>query len=97
MIFRIKTVLLGILLSFVISGCSFLPVPIQVASWAVDGLSMIATKKSISDHGLSLVIQKDCAVWRGITHGSICREFLEDPIVAQTPNIKISQPYLEII
>jgi len=57
-----------------ISGCAALPVPIQIASWALDGLSVITTEKSLSDHGLSLVTQQDCALWRGFTDGEICRE-----------------------
>lgn len=56
-----------------LSGCA-VPVPIQIASWALDGLSLIATEKSVSDHGISLVAQKDCAVWRGVVEGELCRE-----------------------
>ena len=58
------------------SGCA-LPVPIQVASWALDGVSYIITEKSVTDHGLSAVAQKDCAVWRGVTDGELCREWGE--------------------
>jgi len=43
--------------------------PLQVASWALDGISYIMTEKSVTDHGISVVAQKDCAVWRGVTAG----------------------------
>ena len=56
------------------AGCA-LPVPIQVASWALDGISYVMTEKSVTDHGLSAVVQKDCAVWRGVTEGELCRDW----------------------
>ena len=60
-----------------LSGCA-LPVPLQIASWALDGFSLLATQKSITDHGLSIVAQQDCALWRGVTEGAVCRE--DDPM-----------------
>ncbi|MEQ8807204.1 MAG: hypothetical protein RIE16_15615 [Rhodospirillales bacterium] len=41
-----------------LGGCA-LPVPIQVASWAIDIISVVATEKSITDHGLSALTCKD--------------------------------------
>ncbi len=58
----------------VLGGCA-LPVPLQVASWALDGISYLATDKSITDHGISMVAQKDCAIFRGITDGDVCRNW----------------------
>ena len=60
----------------VLGGCA-LPVPLQVASWALDGISYIATEKSITDHGLSIVAEKDCALLRGLTEGAVCKEWDE--------------------
>lgn len=65
----LATVLGGLMLG----GCA-LPVPIQIASWALDGFSLLTTQKSITDHGISIVAEKDCALWRGVTEGSVCRE-----------------------
>jgi cell division protein FtsN len=62
-----------IVCTMILSGCA-LPVPVQIASWALDGISFLATEKSISDHGLSLVAQKDCALWRGLKGDEICSE-----------------------
>lgn len=61
---------------FVLQGCA-LPVPVQVASWVIDGISFLISEKSIADHGVSFVVQKDCAVWRGIKGESFCREDIE--------------------
>jgi len=64
--------------AFLVAGCA-IPVPLQIASWALDGISYLATEKSVSDHGLSIVAQKDCAVWRGVTEGELCRKWDEQP------------------
>ncbi len=63
-----------ILCTVLLSGCA-LPVPVQIASWALDGISFLATKKSIADHGISLVANKDCALWRGLKGDEVCSEF----------------------
>ena len=58
-----------------LSGCA-LPVPLQVASWALDGISYLMTDKSVTDHGLSILAQKDCAVLRGVINPEeFCRDF----------------------
>ena len=105
-----KNINLLALITLVLGGCSFLPVPLQIASWAVDGISVITTQKSISDHGLSLVTQKDCAIWKGFTKGVICREYIKPYVYiavkpAPTPPLfstfnsqpDIAKPYLNII
>ena len=68
--------------ALLLCGCA-IPVPLQIASWALDGISMLATQKSVADHGLSLLAQKDCAVWRGVTAGELCRNAISsDAMVA---------------
>lgn len=59
-------------------GACALPVPVQIASWALDGISLLTTKKSIADHGISIVTRKDCALWRGVTGGEICVDNTDD-------------------
>ena len=72
--------------TLLIAGCA-LPLPLQVASWALDGLSYVMTEKSMTDHGLSVVAQQDCAVWRGVTEGELCREWQDGggTLVANKP------------
>lgn len=55
-----------------VGGCAALPPSVQIASWALDGFSYIVSKKSVADHGLSVAMQKDCALWRGLTDDRIC-------------------------
>jgi cell division septation protein DedD len=57
-----------------LGGCAALPVGVQVASYVADGLLYLTTKKSLTDHGLSLVTNKDCSIWRGLSKGELCRE-----------------------
>jgi hypothetical protein len=92
-----KTLALGIG-AVVLSGCA-LPVPFQVASWALDGISYLATEKSMTDHGLSMVVEQDCALLRGLTEGNVCKDWNdsgvlvadantsapESPVIATTP------------
>ena len=58
-----------------LGGCA-LPVPVQIASWALDGISYMLTEKSVADHGISVLAQKDCAGRRGLLDpGEFCRDF----------------------
>lgn len=50
------------------------PVPLKIASWALDGISYLATHKSLTDHGLSVVAQRDCALLRSLQGEEICRQ-----------------------
>lgn len=71
----------------VLSGCA-MPVPFQIASWALDGISVLATQKSVTDHGISLVAQQDCAVWRGVTEGELCREEASSDVMVAEEAVK---------
>jgi len=70
-----------VLASFFLGACA-LPLQVQVASWALDGVSYLATNKSLSDHGLSFVLQQDCAVLRLVVGDALCTEEAPDVMVA---------------
>lgn len=92
-------------LSGVLSGCA-LPPAITLASLAADVVSYASTGKSLTDHGISLVLQKDCALLRGF-EGEICIEpdpaepfaaalaFAADPEVTPRPAELASDKGLE--
>ena len=61
-----------ILCSVLLAACS-LPMPVQITSWALDGIAYLTTEKSVTDHGISLVAKQDCALWRAFTGEQICR------------------------
>ncbi len=75
----------------VLGGCA-LPVPLQIASWAVDGLLLITTEKTMADHSVSLVVQRDCAMVRVVTEGTFCREDDSATAVAEAK----SPPAIEV-
>ena len=61
-----------VLCSVLLGACS-IPVPLKFVSWALDGIAYLTTEKSVTDHGISLLAEQDCALWRGITGEHICR------------------------
>ena len=69
-----------------LGGCG-LPVPLQIATWTLDGLSVLTTKKTMTDHGISMVTNQDCALWRGVVEGFVCRG--DDPVtvIAERDNV----------
>ncbi|MEQ8195938.1 MAG: hypothetical protein RIB59_15765 [Rhodospirillales bacterium] len=66
-----KKSILVLAVSFLLGGCA-LPTSVQIASWAIDGISYLATKKSMTDHGISLVREQDCALWRMVKQEEVC-------------------------
>ena len=64
---------LWVLMPALLSGCG-LPPAVMIASYAADGVSYVATGKSVSDHGISAVTGRDCALWRVIKGKSICKD-----------------------
>ena len=55
-----------------LSGCG-LPLVVSVWSTALDFASYGSTGKTVTDHGISLVLQKDCSLMRGLD-GPVCTE-----------------------
>lgn len=73
-----------LILGLFLAGCAA-PMPLRVASWALDGASYLTTKKSVMDHGLSALNGQDCAALRIVTEGSACRSDI--PGVAFNDNL----------
>src|SRR5512146_3154800 len=64
---------LWVLMPALLSGCG-LPPAVMIASYAADGVSYVATGKSVSDHGISEVTGRDCELWRVIKGEAICKD-----------------------
>ncbi len=64
-------ILATVALPLLLGGCG-LPIGIQIASLLADGVSFITTEKTLTDHGISIVAKKDCAMWRGLKGDDIC-------------------------
>jgi hypothetical protein len=56
-----------------LSGCAA-PPALQILSLALDGISYIATDKTLTDHGLSALTQKDCKLFRTLEEKEVCIE-----------------------
>ena len=66
-----KLRILALLSPLLVAGCAP-SLPFQIASWAIDGISYLATQKSIAEHGLSIATEKDCEILRGVLGGGFC-------------------------
>ena len=67
----------------VLSGCG-LPPLVTYMSYAADIFSYLTTSKSVTDHGISFALQKDCALLR-VLDGPICVEETEAGTAARKP------------
>jgi hypothetical protein len=47
---------------------------VTAASYGADGVSYVDSGKSTTDHFVSMVSKKDCALWRAFRNERICRE-----------------------
>lgn len=71
-------------LAFQLSGCLVaLPPAIQLASFAADGISYATTGKSVTDHAISAVTERDCAMTRVLAGEDIC--MAPNPQLAMLP------------
>lgn len=61
-------------------GCG-VPLAVSAASYGADGVSVAATKKTTTDHFVSMVTKEDCSFWRVFKHQKMCkpRETEKDP------------------
>ncbi len=63
-----------VIFPLILAGCG-LPPAVTIVSYALDGVSFLSTGKSVGDHALSAVTQKDCAMWRVVKDELVCREY----------------------
>ena len=80
-----------ILAPLVLGGC-ILPVGVQVASMIADGISLVTTDKTLTDHGLSAVTEQDCAMWRVINGEEVCRDYEQGPVMTADAEGKDVKP-----
>lgn len=69
-----------------LSGCG-LPPAVSVASWALDGISYLASGKSVTDHAISEVAQQDCALFRVVQGRGLCEANIDDTQTAKGPQV----------
>jgi hypothetical protein len=57
-----------------LTGACGAPVAVAAASYGADGISLVETGKSTTDHLVSMASKKDCALWRVFRSQEVCRE-----------------------
>jgi hypothetical protein len=77
-------------------GACAIPLPMQLASMALNGISYLTTEKSVSDHVITAAVGRDCALHRTVTEGQVCRDEPHDSLLiaalGATPDMGDSQP-----
>ncbi len=59
-------------------GCA-VPIALTVVSYGADGVSLAGTGKTATDHMISMVSTKDCALWRILRGQKICNDRPDGP------------------
>lgn len=57
-----------------LTGACGAPVALTAVSYGADGVSLVDSGKSTTDHLASMVSKKDCAMWRVFRNQMVCRE-----------------------
>jgi len=74
------------------AGCAA-PIALTVVSYGADGVSLAGTGKTATDHLISMVSTKDCAMWRILRGQKICNDRVGD----QDPyQVNYSEPYRSV-
>ena len=63
-----------------------LPAGMQATSWAITELSCLATQKALTDHGISMVVGRDCAVTKMVIDGIFCADQVSEDLRITAPD-----------
>jgi putative peptidoglycan binding protein len=70
------------------AGCA-VPIALSVVSYGADGVALAGTGKTATDHMISMISTKDCALWRIVRGQKICT----DRVGEQNPyQVNYSEP-----
>ena len=61
-----------------LTGACGAPLAVTGASYAADGGMLVASNKTATDHFVSMVSKKDCAMWRVLRSRAVCKEREDD-------------------
>ena len=78
-LFQCRWLLLRVAIGLpLLTGACGGPLAVTAASYGGDGVSLVETNKTASDHLLSMVSKRDCAMWRMFRNQHVCRERDDD-------------------
>ncbi len=58
-----------------LADCAAIPPAVSVATWAIDGATLVFSGKTVSDHAISAVARKDCSLWRLLKGEPMCKDY----------------------
>lgn len=64
-----------------LSGCGVVPPIIGLASYALDGVSLAASGRTVTDHAISMAANQDCKLYRLGQDREVCTEWGTEPDV----------------
>ena len=70
---RLATPLFLVGFALLAGGCAA-PLAVSGAGYAADGGLLVASNKTSTDHFVSMVSNKDCALWRVLRGRAVCKE-----------------------
>ena len=70
-----------------LSGC-VLPTPVSIATLGFDAVSYALSGKTVVDHGVSMVMNRDCALV-GLLEGRVCAEEREFQVAATNQRTQV--------
>jgi len=89
-----------------IGGC-MLPPALTIASFVADGISMASSGKTVTDQAVSVLLQKDCRLWRLVQGKSICGSDTSVvavaalpppvPLRAASPGLRPTEPFASAV
>lgn len=89
---RLSLLLLPVALGLpMLTGACGVPVAVAAASYGADGVSVVESGKTTTDHFTSMVSKKDCALWRVLRNRSICEE--RDPAKPDPYKVNYDEPF----
>jgi hypothetical protein len=65
----------------IMTGCG-IPPAVSIASYALDGVALVASGKTIKDHALSVAVGQDCSMFRVVSGEPICSDYEPNPAAA---------------
>jgi hypothetical protein len=68
-----------------LGGCGLVPPAVSIASFAADAFSYAVSGKSVSDHGISAVMQENCAFLNLVKGEAVCAPGPHPEIVMMAP------------
>jgi hypothetical protein len=64
-----------------LSGCGVVPPIIGLASYALDGISLAASGRTVTDHAISMAANQDCKLYRLGQDREVCTDWGTEPQV----------------